>query len=762
MASESGKLVWPQVEVTIKSCGMVGKIHVLLVSCFVLLLLAITSYGQSCTTTYPGGAVNWTALPWTCGGGGTAPTSNGTTYTEDLTVGTPSQLGNGDVLNVNISFTLNGNLTMFSNGANPTITIPAGITVIINGNLTDVDNNLVFNVNGTLIITGTLKAKNNTVFSGTGSISGGVLDLGNGPSCAGACPGLSFGSCSVGGASAFCTDNVTIGALYLWTGATSADWQTASNWNPSRTTPASSDVLSFSSSGANRNITNVPTQTIGKMFVTGSTTYSVVTPASSKTLTLTSLEGGALQIDNGSTLSIGDGSFAVNVTIPSTGLALIGGQLNLIRGNLGVGAATLELHTNATPLARTAGQVSLDATSVLLFGSSSYTGGSVITLPDDIFVSSITIATLVMNRTNGAILGNQSITVNTATFTLGDLFTNAAGRIKFSSTATNPTESTNSKINGYAEMNLRAVGVGALNFLGFNMAAGANDIGSMTLVRRTGASGINTFNGNQSIASTWDVTSTSPPAAGRNVSFSWQAAFDNVTDPSKRFQAYIFNSGPGWTPLGALQNLSSVGPPRVSVAVSTTKLTDTFTLTDETQVLPVELLSFTGSKVAEGVKLSWSTASQKNFDYFSIERSGNGINFVAIGKISGDAFSMARKDYVFYDAEGDVRKAYYRLKNVDRDGTFEYSRIVRVEEYSNLQVVIFPNPTITNGMLNINLTGGDSSGQLFVFDYLGRMIKHSNLFAQNNSIELEGVPPGLYLVKVNIGAKQYTAKVLVE
>src|SRR6267142_2025118 len=88
---------------------------------FILSLISYTiSVGQS-TTTYSGGGLNWSALPWT---GGTAPTTNGATYTEDLTVGSPTQLGTGDNLTINISFTLNGNVTIFANGSNPTITIP--------------------------------------------------------------------------------------------------------------------------------------------------------------------------------------------------------------------------------------------------------------------------------------------------------------------------------------------------------------------------------------------------------------------------------------------------------------------------------------------------------------------------------------------------------------------------------------------------------------------------------------------------------------
>lgn len=733
------------------------KNYAICVSAIVIIcLFNCLAQAQSCTSAFAGGNLNWSALPWSCSGGGTAPTTNGSTYPENLTVGT---VGNGDVLNMDITLILNGNLTINSSGSNPTVSIPAGVTVIINGNLSDDDNNVVFNVNGTLIVTGTLKAKNGTSFSGSGSISGGSLDLGNGPSCSGSCPGLSFGTCSAGGT--FCTTTVSSSNLYTWNGSSSANWQTASNWTPTRTTPASTDALIFNASGSNKNITSIPTQTIGKMLVTGSATYSFV-PTGGQTVTLSSTSGNAFQIDNGSTLILGAASNPLNITVPAGGSASIGGTLNLVNGNFGAGGATLALHTNATPLTRTAGQVSLDGTSVLRFGGPALTTGATIVLPNAIFVSAPTISSLIVNRTNGATLGDQPITLNTGTtLILGNLNTNAAGRIRFSSSATNPTESTASKIIGYAEMNSRIVGVGALNFLGFNMAAGINNVGNMSLTRRTGSSGINSFNANQSIASTWDIIAGAEPVAGRNVSFIWQSDFDNVTTSSNRFQSYSFNSGPGWTALGALQLLASAGPPRQTVAVSTTKLTDTFTVTDETQSLPVELISFEGKFTDDGVALSWTTASQENFDHFEIERSANGIDFNRIGFVTGDAFSVARIEYSYVDNEVKLGRYYYRLKNVDRDDTFDYSEIVLVSRSLPFMVKLYPNPVRTTQALTVEITTENEGAiELQLVDPIGKIIREWSSITLDN-ISTENLSPGLYLLRALNGTSVITNKLVV-
>ncbi|MGE0587688.1 MAG: T9SS type A sorting domain-containing protein [Cyclobacteriaceae bacterium] len=648
------------------------------------------------------------------------------------------------------------------------IVIPNGITVTINNNQTFIGNVEVYgtldlanqlNLGSTAGCGLTLKIFGSGLLAGAGAserliICGTTVVTGQPVTPPGAVDWPADGSFSagdLGGSGAgFGESGSFANSSYTWVGTTS-DWTVSTNWTPSRNTPATADDLTFNASGTIKSITNIPSQTVGKILVTGSATYSFVPATSNNTLTLSSTSGNALQVDNGSTLGIG--SPALNLTMPTGGTASIGGQLNLVNGNFGAGGATVVLHTNSTPLARTSGQMSLNSSSVLKFGDTGLTTGGVITLPNSIFVSSPTISSLIVNRTNGATLGDQSITVNSgATFTLGDLNTNAAGRIKFSSSSTNPTESTASKIVGYAEMNLRAVNTGALNFLGLSLAAGADNLGSVTLVRRTGASGINTFNSNQSIASSWDVSSSAEPVSGRNISFSWQSAFDNVTTASNMFQSYVFNSGPGWTAIGALQNLASVGPPRQTVAVGITKLSDTFTVTDASQSLPVELISFTAKAGFESAILEWATSSELNFDYFSVQRSTNGKDFEEIGQVSGHGTTDNRHDYSFVDESVLVQNLYYRLKTVDFDGYTEYSSIAIVDFSGAKAAIVYPNPVEDERLFaKFNFEVTDET-RIEITDMVGS--RKLSLVLPNSGSDLFipiSIEPGTYILLLKTG-----------
>ncbi|MFQ3575797.1 MAG: T9SS type A sorting domain-containing protein [Cytophagales bacterium] len=169
-----------------------------------LVALNLNHIFAQCSASVGSGSVNWTALSFTGTGCSPLITNNGT-YGNNVTI---SGIGTGDVLNVNLNLTINGNLTINATGSNPTLRVKSGFTLFVNGNLVNSNNNVIFFVeeNAKLIVTGTLNGNNNNTFGGTGLISGGTLDLGNGAGCAsGGCPTISFPTCNAGGT--FCNTN---------------------------------------------------------------------------------------------------------------------------------------------------------------------------------------------------------------------------------------------------------------------------------------------------------------------------------------------------------------------------------------------------------------------------------------------------------------------------------------------------------------------------------------------------------------------------
>lgn len=710
-----------------------------------LMLLSWVSWAQTCTITASGG---WSSR--VCNETGLAPSA-----------------GNTIVINPGVTVTSNSNNQVLHTG-----------NVIIFGTLDINHNNVVLNGNLTIENGGELDLTDGNLSLGTSANcgytvlvkTGGLIDIGStgsdrliicgvvitrgGGGC-GTYPTGSLPYCEpTGGFTGPLNLDETgdAGRTFTWVGTTS-NWTTASNWSPTRTTLTTEDILIFNATGAIKNVTNVPTQTVGRIQVTGNSAYTF-TDTSPRVLTLTntnSVVGPAIQIDNGSSLSVGNAGNALSLNLPTNGFGEIGGQLNLINGNFNISSATLTLHSSASPLARVGGQVTVNASTVLNFGNASFTGGPTIVLPNDIFVASpITISGLTINRTNGVTLGNQAITVNTTTtHTLGNLNTNAAGSIRYSTSATSPVESANSHIVGVAEMALRAVGTGAIDFLGFSMSAGANNIGSMTIVRRTGPTGINTFNTNQSIASTWNVTiSGAEPAGGRNLVFRWLPAFDNVTSSINRFQSYIFNSGPGWTALGPLANLTATSPLRQTAAASTTRLNDTFTVTDETQVLPVDLLYFTARVVKEGIKAEWATSKEEGFDYFVVEHSIDGVNFSEIGKLPSAGYNTNTKvEYSYLHLNPVNSINYYRLKAMDLDGSFEYFGPIAQSFSGEKQIQLYPNP-VSEGYLNVQLNFNPSEdSRLTILNMHGIEVLNVLNVDVQNKFEANNLSKGLYLLR---------------
>jgi rhamnogalacturonan endolyase len=164
--------------------------------------------------------------------------------------------------------------------------------------------------------------------------------------------------------------------------------------------------------------------------------------------------------------------------------------------------------------------------------------------------------------------------------------------------------------------------------------------------------------------------------------------------------------------------------------------------------LPVELTAFTAT--AEGtqaVRLAWTTASEKNSATFDVERSIDGSAFIGAGTLPAAGTSTAPRAYTLTDAKlpGGVSTLYYRLRQVDKDGTFSYSPVRSVFLKGAAGMALFPNPATTS----TTLTGALPGAEITLFDALGRTVSSAVGSATGTAILTlpQGLPSGIYVVR---------------
>ena len=126
---------------------------------------------------------------------------------------------------------------------------------------------------------------------------------------------------------------------------------------------------------------------------------------------------------------------------------------------------------------------------------------------------------------------------------------------------------------------------------------------------------------------------------------------------------------------------------------------------DEIVNLPIDLLSFDAKKQNQNNLLFWSTATETNSDYFTIEKTIDGASYEVVGNVNGGGTSFDQLDYSLVDY--DVRKAinYYRLKQTDTDGAEKISALVSVDNRENLGKVISMKTNLLGQEINENYRG---------------------------------------------------------
>ncbi len=173
--------------------------------------------------------------------------------------------------------------------------------------------------------------------------------------------------------------------------------------------------------------------------------------------------------------------------------------------------------------------------------------------------------------------------------------------------------------------------------------------------------------------------------------------------------------------------------------------------------VPVEMSSFTADISGSSVLLNWTTATETNNYGFSVERKTGTDNFSAIAFIPGAGNSAQKHSYSFEDRDLSSGKYVYRLKQVDYDGSYSYSRENEIEISGPTEFALEPNyPNPFNPVTNINFKLKiDAKVKLSIFNVLGQEVKlllNANFSAGDHKVTFDaaGMNSGIYLYKIDV------------
>jgi hypothetical protein len=184
-------------------------------------------------------------------------------------------------------------------------------------------------------------------------------------------------------------------------------------------------------------------------------------------------------------------------------------------------------------------------------------------------------------------------------------------------------------------------------------------------------------------------------------------------------------------------------------------------LVGNTTTLPVKWLYFKANRVTENeVMLNWATASEINNDYFLIQRKSD--EWKDIGKVGGFGNSNINRFYEFKDLDAREAELYYRLKQVDKDGKFEYSDEIFVGlEIPEMDVKVYPNPS--KGNLTLEYNSSYNGATVKVVDILGNAVFEDKLDDSGKFHSSTQIKKGIYLIQINApGDNIYSTKWIVE
>lgn len=182
-----------------------------------------------------------------------------------------------------------------------------------------------------------------------------------------------------------------------------------------------------------------------------------------------------------------------------------------------------------------------------------------------------------------------------------------------------------------------------------------------------------------------------------------------------------------------------------------------------TGTLPVKLLSFTAEPANGSVVLNWKTATEENNEFFTLERTSDGVNYKAIATIPGAGTTVKITNYSYEDSSPIVGKSYYRLSQTDYDGKSETFKHITVDVAATegSSFTIFPNP-LTGSELNVSIQDA-GEGSIEILNMKGEKLSTHVVSGDEKEFKMhlgDNFQPGFYYVNYKTASGVKTAKLL--
>lgn len=259
---------------------------------------------------------------------------------------------------------------------------------------------------------------------------------------------------------------------------------------------------------------------------------------------------------------------------------------------------------------------------------------------------------------------------------------------------------------------------------------------------------------------TWHISEETPGGTTASVTLQWNGSEELSLN---RSSCYVSHYASAWDEITGTS--ASGSGPYTQTRTGMTSFSP-HGIKNKEASLPIDLLFFNAKQFGEQIDLEWATASETNNDYFSLERSMNGIDFSEIGTVKGSGNTNELNNYLYTDYSPSTGNSYYRLKQVDFDGNYSYSNIVSVY-FGSDSFIGFSNFISNAESISFNVNNSDFSPfSVQIFDITGKVIYFSSYHEMSEDVSVvissSGFVPGIYCLVLSNNNKFTTSKFILK